>query len=197
MLLIYIKRGCVILRKFTFIFILILSCLFLVVGCTIFSKDSKNESSKSPSTNEDSKDLNQNSDSKPKKDTSIIATIYTSDIEAENLINKEVSLKELTAESIFEELKNSNVIVKDAKLNGFDNYKDDDDLSVGVANFSSEFYNFNLGSSYESLMLDSIAKTYMENFKLDKFKILVSGEEYESGHILFTENDFFTKDYFD
>lgn len=174
---------------------MILSCLFLVVGCTIFSKDSKNEPSKSPSTNEESKDLNQNSDSK--KDTSIVATIYTSDVESENLINKEVSLKELTAESIFEELKNANVIVKNAKLNSFDTYKDDDDLSVGIANFSSEFYNFNLGSSYESLMLDSIAKTYIENFKLDKFKILVSGEEYESGHILFTKNDFFTKDYFD
>lgn len=176
---------------------MILSCLFLVVGCTIFSKDSKNESSNSPSTNEENKDFKQNSDSKTKKDTSVIATIYTSDSESENIINKEVSLKELTAESIFEELKNANVIVKDAKLNEFDTYRDNDDLSVGIANFSSEFYNFNLGSSYESLMLDSIAKTYMENFKLDKFKILVNGEEYESGHILFTENDFFTKDYFD
>ena len=44
------------------------------------------------------------------------------------------------------------------------------------------------------MMLNSIAKTYIENFDLDKFKILVEDEEYESGHILIEKDEYFTKD---
>jgi hypothetical protein len=123
----------------------------------------------------------------------ILATIYTSDSSAENIIDKEVTLKELNATSLFNELKNQNIISKNTSLNNYDSYKKNSQI-IGVIDFSEEFYDFNLGSSGESLMLNSIARTYIDNLKLDKFKILVNGNEYESGHILFEKDDFFTKD---
>ena len=46
-------------------------------------------------------------------------------------------------------------------------------------------------------MLNSIAKTYIVNFELDKFKILIEGNEYESGHVSFRENEYFTLDSID
>ena len=123
----------------------------------------------------------------------VTATIYVSDVESGSIVDKTVKVKELTYESIFEELKNEKIIVSDTTLNSFTTYTNQENELIGVLNLSKEFYNFNLGSGFESMMLDSIAKTYIENFNLDKFKILIDDKEYESGHILFEENDYFTK----
>ncbi|MGL5348356.1 MAG: GerMN domain-containing protein [Peptostreptococcaceae bacterium] len=131
-----------------------------------------------------------NSISKAEK---VTATIYISDSQGENLIDKEVNIKEVAANSLFNELKFHNVIPKDTKLNSFDKFIDNNE-NIGIINFSKEFYDFNLGSSGEVLMLNSIAKTYLENLNLDKFKILVDGEEYQSGHILYEKEDYFTLD---
>lgn len=128
-----------------------------------------------------------------KKDE-ISATIYVSDVESGSIVDKTVKVKDLTYESIFEELKNEKIIVSDTTLNSFTTYENSEKELIGVLNLSKEFYNFNLGSGFESMMLDSIAKTYIENFNLDKFKILIDDNEYESGHILFEENDYFTRD---
>ena len=106
------------------------------------------------------------------------------------------NLNELTPNSLFDVLKTSEIIPLETKLNSFNTYKEDG-LSIGVVDFSHEFYNFNLGSSGEILMLNSIAKAYMKNFHLDKFKILVDGEEYQSGHILYEKDDYFTLDSID
>ncbi|WP_158540617.1 GerMN domain-containing protein [Romboutsia weinsteinii] len=168
-------------KKFTFILLCFLCLSFFTVGCSDSSNLPQSEEDNTPKSN---------------SENSVVATIYTSDKNAENLVNKEVTLSEITANTIFEELKNVDIIVPDTKLNKFDKYEDADNQTVGIIDFSNEFYNFNLGSSYESIMLDSIAKTYIENFNLDKFKILVNGEEYQSGHILFDDDDYFTKDCF-
>ena len=132
-------------------------------------------------------------DNSVSKNEKVTATIYTSDSQVENLVDKKVNIKEVAADSLFNELKTHNVIPKDTKLNSFDKFIDNNE-NIGIVNFSKEFYDFNLGSSGEVLMLNSIAKTYLENLNLDKFKILVDGEEYQSGHILYEKEDYFTLD---
>ncbi|MEF9992235.1 MAG: GerMN domain-containing protein [Romboutsia sp.] len=165
-------------KKIIFVFIPFLLCLFLSLGCT-------------SSIDEPSDD---NYGEIAVGNEGIIATIFMTNDNGDDLVNKNVLVKNLDENSLLEELKDCNIVVKETNLINFNTYTTDDDLNVGVANFSKEFYDFNLGSSYESMMLNSVAKTYMDNFKLDKFKILVDGNEYQSGHILFNENDYFTLD---
>lgn len=160
-------------KKITILSTILLS-LFLV-GCSSTSKDIETTNT---------------------SDGKVIATIYTSDFDTESLVDKKVNVNELTANSVFNELKNINVIPKDTKLKSFSTYSKNNQ-TIGVIDFSEDFYSFNLGSSGEVLMLNSIAKTYIENFNLDKFKILVDGKEYESGHILFEKDDYFTLDSID
>ncbi len=124
------------------------------------------------------------------------AKIYIPNIEDECLTSQDLIINELTPNVLFNELKNNNVITKNTNLISFDTYTKDNQ-NIGVINFSKEFYNFNLGSYGELLMLNSIAKTYIVNFNLDKFKILIEGNEYESGHISFRENEYFTLDFID
>ena len=102
----------------------------------------------------------------------------------------------MTPNVLFNELKNNNVITKNTNLISFDTYTKDNQ-NIGVINFSKEFYDFNLGSYSELLMLNAIAKTYIVNYNLDKFKILIDGNEYESGHISFNKDEYFTLDFID
>ncbi|MFV0520213.1 MAG: GerMN domain-containing protein [Lachnospirales bacterium] len=66
--------------------------------------------------------------------------------------------------------------------------KGDDDDYVHV-DFSKEFQtNKNWGSGFEAECLSSIANTFCELYKVEKVKLTVEGESYESGHI-YLEDD--------
>ena len=124
------------------------------------------------------------------------ATIYLPNIEDGCLDSQYLTINKLTPNILFNELKNNNIITKNTNLISFDTYTKNNE-NIGVINFSKEFYSFNLGSLGELLMLNSIAKTFIVNFDLDKFKILIEGNEYESGHVSFRENEYFTLDFID
>lgn len=176
-------------KKFIYFFMMLFSCILLISGCSNTSHDENKDKDKSKLEISSTDDSN-NTD----EDSSVTATIYVSDFESESIVDKEVKLKEVTANTIFDELKNEDIVVSDANVKDFTKYESPDNKTIGVLNLSEEFYNFNLGAGFESMMLNSIAKTYIENFDLDKFKILVEGEEYESGHILVEKDQYFTKD---
>ena len=168
---------------------MLFSCILLVSGCSSTSSDENKDNNNSKGEISSTNDSN-NTD----EDSNVTATIYVSDFESDSIVNKEVKLKEITANTIFDELKSEDIVVSDATIKDFTTYESQDNKTIGVLNLSKEFYNFNLGAGFESMMLNSIAKTYIENFDLDKFKILVEDEEYESGHILIEKDEYFTKD---
>lgn len=177
------------------IFTLLSLSIFLTTGCTKTNEDNTADGNKEPSyiTMDDFDDDAESAMSE--QEEGLLATIYVTDIEAQNLIDKKVSVEAVTPEAIFEELKTAEVITKDTKLNSFKTHTSQEDLQVGVLDVSEDFYNFNLGSGYETMMLNSVAKTYIENFELDMLKLLVDGKDYQSGHIAFGEDDFFTPEY--
>lgn len=140
--------------------------------------------------------LNNDIDVSQTTTNTLSAKIYIPNIEDECLTSQNLIINQLTPNVLFNELKNNNVITKNTNLISFDTYTKDNQ-NIGVINFSKEFYNFNLGSYGELLMLNSIAKTYIVNFNLDKFKILIEGNEYESGHISFNKDEYFTLDFID
>ncbi|SCK02330.1 Spore germination protein [uncultured Clostridium sp.] len=76
----------------------------------------------------------------------------------------------------------SNVEVLSAKLDG-------DSITV---NLSNSYYDFSsgLGSSAEIGMLNSLALTYSYNYNVNNIRILVNGQNYESGHLFYGDNDY-------
>lgn len=46
------------------------------------------------------------------------------------------------------------------------------------------------GTAGEQVILASIANTFIENFELDKLKLLVNGENYSSGHVEHGDEDY-------
>ena len=46
------------------------------------------------------------------------------------------------------------------------------------------------GTAGEVAMLNAIANTFIENYELDKLKLLINGENYESGHIAHEDGDY-------
>ncbi|SCH02813.1 MULTISPECIES: GerMN domain-containing protein [unclassified Romboutsia] len=184
-------------KKYTCSFILIFSCMLLFCAC------SKDKASTETTTTNDSTENKSSSlevispdyiTSNNEDSSEVFANIYVSDIDSDSIVNKKVKVNEISSESILEELKNEDVVTSNTSVKSFSTFEDQEDNLVGVLNLSKEFYNFNLGSGFESMMLNSVAKTYIENFNLDKFKILVDDEEYESGHILMDKDEYFTKD---
>lgn len=178
-------------KKFILLFTISFCFIYLLTGCSDKESPLEKENESSSSLEVITPDYITNDDS---ESSEVFATIYVSDIESDSIVNKKVKINELTSQAIFEELKNEKIIVSDVSINSFETFENQENELVGVLNLSKEFYNFNLGSGYESLMLNSIAKTYIENFDLDKFKILVDNKEYESGHILMEKDEYFTKD---
>lgn len=76
----------------------------------------------------------------------------------------------------------SNVEVLSAKLDG-------DSITV---NLSSSYYDFSsgLGSAAEIGMLNSLALTYSYNYNVNNIRILVNGQNYESGHLYYGDNEY-------
>ncbi len=76
----------------------------------------------------------------------------------------------------------SNVEVLSAKLDG-------DSITV---NLSSSYYDFSsgLGSAAEIGMLNSLALTYSYNYNVNNIRILVNGQNYESGHLFYGDNEY-------
>lgn len=165
-------------------------CFSLMIGCSK-SSDDKNELTYITMDSFDEKESETST-----VDEGLVATIYSTDEESLNLVDKKVNLSAITPESILEQLKTCQVIPDKTQVNSFKTYQTENNLSVGIIDFSEDFYNFNLGSGFESMMLNSVAKTYIENFDLNKLKILVDGSEYQSGHILFEKDDYFTQEDF-
>ena len=147
----------------------------------------KNEDKKDDKNDKDNKDDKDKLENEEEAEESII--VYNYDLDNEKLIENRIDGKKETPEQVFESLQNLGVIPKDAKMNSFD-ITEADGTETGVLDVSKEFVNSNLGSSAESLMLDAVAKTFIENFDIEQLQITVDGGDYESGHIVLGKGDY-------
>lgn len=147
----------------------------------------KNEDKKDDKNDKDNKDDKDKLENEEEAEESII--VYNYDLDNEKLIENRIDGKKETPEQVFESLQNLGVIPKDAKMNSFD-ITEADGVETGVLDVSKEFVNSNLGSSAESLMLDAVAQTFIENFDIEQLQITVDGGDYESGHIVLGKDDY-------
>lgn len=188
-------------------FALVLALAVAFVGCGKADGAKKEEDKNSTAQtqqensdkNEDKKDDNNDKDNKNDKEDkdkleneqeaeeSII--VYNYDLDNEKLIENRIDGKKETPEQVFESLQNLGVIPKDAKMNSFD-ITEADGVETGILDVNKAFINSNLGSSAESLMLDAVAQTFIENFDIEQLQITVDGGDYESGHIVLGKGDY-------
>ncbi|HBH0036581.1 TPA: GerMN domain-containing protein [Clostridioides difficile] len=178
----------------------ILSISIFAVGCTNAQNgsDSSKKETKSNTNVEQPKEENNtekevpNNKAKPtpKEETKAqSATIYSFDVDKTDLIENKVDLNKIDENTLFEELQKLKVVPESAKLNSFTT-KDIDGVKTGILDASSDFTKSNLGSDAETLMLDSVARTYIKNMNVEQIKITVDGSNYESGHIVLEEGDY-------
>ena len=93
-------------KKSIYFFIMLFSCILLVSGCSSTSSDENKDNNNSKGEISSTNDSN-NTD----EDSNVTATIYVSDFESDSIVNKEVKLKEITANTIFDELKSEDIVV--------------------------------------------------------------------------------------
>ncbi|WP_144017148.1 GerMN domain-containing protein [Clostridioides difficile] len=178
----------------------ILSISIFAVGCTNAQNgsDSSKKETKSNTNVEQPKEENNtekevpNNKAKPtpKEETKTqSATIYSFDVDKTDLIENKVDLNKIDENTLFEELQKLKVVPESAKLNS-STTKDIDGVKTGILDVSSDFTKSNLGSDAETLMLDSVARTYIKNMNVEQIKITVDGSNYESGHIVLEEGDY-------
>lgn len=160
-------------------------------------KESKNEivknenNTKKEQTKEESK---VNEDKKTDEEEKEIV-VYSYDLDKEALIPNNITIKNDTPNKddvplvVFENLKSLGVIPKYAKMNSFE-ISNVENVDTGLLDVNAKFMNSNLGSNAESLMLDAVAKSFMENFNVDQIQLTVDGKDYESGHIALGKGDF-------
>lgn len=87
----------------------------------------------------------------------------------------------------------SPVFSKNVRIQSFSYNPKDDLVEVDLSNnFTTEL---NLGSGYESLVIQSIVNTVGYNFGVEKVVITLDGELYASGHYELGEGEYFEVDY--
>ncbi|MDB3084365.1 hypothetical protein C4097_07315 [Clostridioides difficile] len=178
----------------------ILSISIFAIGCTNaqVGNDTPKKETKSNTNVEQPKEENnaekevpnKKATSTPKEENKTqSAIIYSFDVDQTDLIENKVDLNKVDENTLFEELQKLKVVPESAKLNSFTT-KDIDGVKTGILDVNSDFTKSNLGSDAETLMLDSVARTYIKNMNVEQIKLTVDGANYESGHIVLEEGDY-------
>ncbi len=89
------------------------------------------------------------------------------------------TLESSSAWHVWSKLKQLNSIIPaNAYLNSFDI-----DGDTGYLDMAEGIYAANVGSEYESKMIQAISNTFLETYNLSEIYLTVNGSAYESGHI--------------
>lgn len=178
----------------------ILSISIFAIGCTNaqVGNDTPKKETKSNTNVEQPKEENnaekevpnKKATSTPKEENKTqSAIIYSFDVDQTDLIENKVDLSKVDENTLFEELQKLKVVPESSKLNSFTT-KDIAGVKTGILDVNSDFTKSNLGSDAETLMLDSVARTYIKNMNVEQIKLTVDGANYESGHIVLEEGDY-------
>ncbi|MCI8838405.1 MAG: GerMN domain-containing protein [Hungatella sp.] len=128
-----------------------------------------------------------------------VAFIYVPNSDATGLTREEVSLEAMTEQVLVDCLVEKGVLEADTTVNSFDiegGEKPGPGVSADAVGSGERIGTLDLsgipesGTAGEVAMLNAIANTFIENYELDKLKLLINGENYESGHIAHEDGDY-------
>lgn len=118
-----------------------------------------------------------------------IISVYSQNNDATGLNQAMDAVDELTAQGLVDKLIEYGVLEEGTKALKFDMADGTGTLDLSQVPSS--------GSTGDLLMLTAVGNTFIENFELDKLKLLVNGENYSGGHIQLGDNEYleYVKDY--
>lgn len=186
--------------------IILCTCIFSLVvfsiGCQKNTKTNTSEQNTKTEVSEPTKEMDKVESDKPQKEEnkskdenttadkkSIMASIYSYDINKPELIKNTAEIKELQPQLLIDELIKLKIAPEGTIVNNF-NIETVDNLKTIYLDLNSNFVNYGLGSSAEISTLDCLANTFLENYDCNRLKLTINGNEYESGHLSFEENQY-------
>lgn len=128
-----------------------------------------------------------------------MVSIYSSNADATGLFLSLEGVENLDAESLVNQLILKGILSEGTEVKSFDIEggekagpgvevsPDQGEERIGTLDLSDVPES---GTAGEAVILGAIGNTFIENFELDKLKLLVNGENYSSGHILQTDDDY-------
>lgn len=111
-----------------------------------------------------------------------IISVYSQNDDATGLNQAMDAVDELTADALVDKLIEYGVLTEGTKVLKFDMADGTGTLDLSQVP--------NSGSTGDLLMLTAVGNTFIENFELDKLKLLVNGKNFSSGHMEQGDNDF-------
>lgn len=128
-----------------------------------------------------------------------MAFIYVPGSDSAKLVRERVDLEIVTEQALVDCLIEKGVLEEGTVVNAFDiegGQKAGPGAGADVADGGERTGTLDLskipdaGADGETAMLTSIANTFIDNYELDKLKLLINGENYESGHTVQGDNDY-------
>ena len=123
--------------------------------------------------------------------------IYYPDEKQEKLITYNVNFNIKSDDKnnkILDELKKNKVIKRDSEIKeiNFENESNPDENKILCIDFKNEFIDLSEGGAEsEDLILKSILKTFADAYAVEKIRLTIDGENYESGHVEMEDGDYF------
>ncbi|WP_077612980.1 GerMN domain-containing protein [Clostridium sp. Marseille-P2415] len=111
-----------------------------------------------------------------------IISVYSQNDDATGLNQAMDAVDELTADALVDKLIEYGVLTEGTKVLKFDMADGTGTLDLSQVP--------NSGSTGDLLMLTAVGNTFIENFELDKLKLLVNGKNFSSGHMEQGDNDY-------
>lgn len=141
-------------------------------------------------------DLKQGDPDAPKYD---MVFVYFSNSDGTGLERENMDVEELTEQSVADCLIEKGVLDSGTTVNSFEiegGEKAGPGVAADAAASGERIGTLDLSgipetdSDKETAMLNAIANTFIENFELDKLKLLINGENYESGNTVQGDEDY-------
>lgn len=177
-----------------------------LIGCSKIdnSSSSKDDKKQNQSVETDNKNSNDNEDkdkeTKERKSEdknsqtdkkTVEITYYTYDINSEELTEHKKKVDDLSVGNIIKELIKENVLQEGTDVNKA-KVEEIDGVRTLIVDVNGKFVNSQLGSTAESLMLQSFTNSVIKTFKVKQVKLTVDGKNYSSGHIYIEDNEYLT-----
>ena len=162
--------------------IALLLCALMLCGCTPEAQPTEPATDSTEATGESTVQM---ATVPPTLPDVLTVTIYHGNANADGFETTEFEVEEINTDVLMEKLIEAGVLNGDVVLGGM-KFQD----GGIVLNFNDAFGNQlnTMGTAGERMMVGSVVNTFLTAFdKVDKVSILVSGQIFESGHVVYDE----------
>ena len=129
-----------------------------------------------------SEPINQTEASDQAQPAAVTLAVYSSNENADGLVRSEVQVEQINETVIVEQLIEKDVLPQDAAVNSL--AQNEKQLAIDF-NTAFQTHLLSLGTSGESLLIQSVVNTFLEAYGAESALLTVNGAVLESGHVVY------------